>query len=214
MKAHTYPSVTLQSRYIRVFLPLLGLFILSLLVFTVDVSASTGATLLSEVAIPPTGSGVPYFPDLPNNQDTPLSEYVSFNGPIMVAVGGKSMFDESTNPISNETFTVIVPACSSGEAPEIRAAYLEWYQRWRGRVSEVNAVTPFFDETVMVAVNNIGSDRVYIPDEQYWAKFDGGLGEAIPRSYIRRFALTEFTEQFSESWVNGVNLIEIQEVLT
>ncbi len=194
--------LALKSRHLRVGLPFIGVMILSLLLLmSFDVSAaslpSTQEHLSANKAQPPLPSDGTYF-------DSPITTYATFPGPVKVAIGGKSLYEKGyrINEISDD-FTVTLQACGNGENPEIVAAYLQWYQRWRG-----NSNTTQFDSTINVKINDSPfKNNLEIDSEkgQKWARIqekDGGQD----RTWIRRNALLELDILQSE-WQSGDNTI-------
>ncbi len=145
-----------------------------------------------------------------DNIDTPLTEYVAFTGRVDIAVGGKSFFEDTVA----DNFDVDVPACSNGSKPIIHGAYVEWYMRWRGEQSVVDAGNniPNFDPDLNIDINGNGSNNFTITD-QYWGRFDSVNPAADSRAFYRRNALIDVTTQFDADWTAGVNNIAISGVV-
>jgi uncharacterized repeat protein (TIGR01451 family) len=162
--------------------------------------------LLALVALTGLPAAAQFDPSFPENTDTPVDTIATYFGNLQVANGGVSLFDDANNPVKNGTINntgnsqpLVINTCASGSLPTVRAAYVNWYSRWRG-----TGGPPTFDTQIDVAINgslaqsfsaSVGANTLFrarIGDDRY-----------------RVHGIVDVTTLLNTNLQNGINTVAV-----
>ena len=141
-----------------------------------------------------------------DGDDEILTQKASFTGAYQTVVGGVTLYPN----ITSGSFNVTLPACADTSKPTITAAYLSWYNRWRGNDTIVNPAggVPTFDDTTDLDINGTGATTyTATAADDHWARLIGGT--VTTRTYFRRHVFLDVTAQFNTDSIIGVNTIDV-----